>query len=71
MSIKMRIMKVKLQRSENPVDGDQRCEIYDDLFLQKREIISDTDSGFDFFLSFISVKAKNIFYHIPFQIADG
>lgn len=38
-----------LHRSENPVDGDQRYEIYDVLVPQKTEIILDTDSGLGYF----------------------
>lgn len=65
-------MKEKIWRSENPIDGDQGYEIYDGLVPQKTEIILDTDSGlFFFFFSFISVKATNIFDHIPFQVGDG
>lgn len=48
----MRIIKMKLQRSENPVDGDQGYEIYDDLFLQNRKIVLGMIQVWGIFLSF-------------------
>lgn len=41
----MRIMKERIQRRENAVDGDQGYEIYDDLCPKKREIVLGTGSG--------------------------